>query len=344
METETSLSPEALSRKEAGFRRYDHLERLGHRNTSNIEMGLVHVFPKLDGTNAAMWHDPISGNIQAGSRNRVLSLESDNAGFCAWVTSGDPSAESLRQLLSENPNWIIYGEWMVPHTLKTYREEVWRKFWIFDVYDRTTGTYVSYETYVAVLATENRLLDDPDCQINVIEPLCTIQDPSEDQLRAQVETNTYLIADGAGLGEGVVLKNYAWRQHGCPWAKVVRNSFKEDAARTFGHAEKEGNFQVEVAIAEEFVTAHLVGKTRAKVLLDLANDLDVDTIDPNWQVQLEAENRGRVIPQLLGRVYHDLIEEEMWAILKKHKGCTINFKTLNARVIMAVKALASDLF
>lgn len=317
------------------FRKYDHLERLGHRQVSGIDIGLVHVFPKLDGTNASVWFDPTDG-VQAGSRNRVLSQESDNAGFCEWVHSEeDGRAEAIRVLAEDHPNWIIYGEWMVPHTLKTYRNEIWRRFWVFDIYDREAGTYVAYEDYEEILR---------DAGVDFIEPLCTIQDPTNEQLIAQCETNTYLIDEGAGLGEGVVLKNYAWRQHGHPWAKVVRNVFKEKAARAFGHAEKQGGFQVEIAIAEEFVTPHLVGKTRAKVALDVANELGVDTGEPNWQQHVEAENRHRVIPQLLGRVFHDLIEEEMWAILKKHKGATINFKLLQARVTVAVKALAEDLF
>ena len=316
------------------FRMYDHLERLGHHSVQNIEMGLVHVFPKLDGTNASVWFD---GDVmRCASRRRVITPDDDNAGFAAWVNGDSDAAENLRLFCMSRPDLIVYGEWMVPHTLKTYREEVWHKFWIFDVYDRTAGTYISYETYGAYLA----------------EPLCTIQDPSEDQMKVQVEMNTYLIADGAGLGEGVVLKNYPWRRHGCPWAKVVRNVFKEEAARAFGHAKKHGEFQVEVAIAEEFVTAELVGKTRAKVVLDIANQIESDggmemcrlTANPNWQQRIEAEYRGRLIPQLLGRVFHDLVDEEMWAILKKHKGATINFKTLQGRVTLATKALAEDLF
>jgi hypothetical protein len=318
-----------------GYRRYDHLERLGHRNVAGIEYGKVHVFPKLDGTNASVWS--FEGNICAGSRNRQLSLDADNAGFLAWVLGEDPTATCLRGLCGLKPNWIIYGEWMVPHTLKTYRQEVWRRFWVFDVYDRDTHTYLPYEVYAPTLKAGG---------LDVIEPLCTIQDPSVDQLKLQVETNTYLIADGAGLGEGVVLKNYAWRTAGAPWAKVVRNVFKEEAARAFGHAEKSGEFQVEVAIVEEFVTPHLVGKTRAKVLLDLANELGTDTTDPNWQQTLAMSCRGRIIPQLLGRVFHDLIEEEMWAILKKHmkSSPSIDFKKLQARVILQVKALSQDLF
>lgn len=315
------------------FRRYDHLVRLGHRNVQNIEMGLVHVFPKLDGTNSSVWWD--GEKIQAGSRNRTLDVESDNAGFCEWVNGESDAATNLRLFCMAFPDFIVYGEWMVPHTLKTYREDVWRKFWIFDIYDRTTGTYLSYDNYSEELTQAG---------LSYIEPLCTIQDPSEDQLKAQVEMNTYLIAEGAGLGEGVVLKNYAWRKTGTPWAKVVRNVFKEEAARAFGAAKKNGEFQVEVAIAEEFVTPELVGKTRAKVCLDVGNEVGELGCAPNWQQHIESTYRHKVLPQLLGRVFHDLVDEEMWAILKKHKGATIDFKKLQGRVTLATKALAEDLF
>jgi RNA ligase-like protein len=316
------------------FRPYDHLERLGHRNVQNIEIGLVHVFPKLDGTNSSVWFD--GERTQCASRRRVISLEEDNAGFARWVLSDDTRASDLRALCAEHPTWIIYGEWMVPHTLRTYRQEIWNCFWIFDVYDRERGTYLAFEEYAPICAQAGQ---------HVIQPLCTISNPSEAQLLAQVETNTYLIEQGAGLGEGVVLKNYAWRQHGNPWAKVVRNVFKEEAALAFGHAEKTGEYQVEVDICDRWVTAHLVGKTRAKVVLDVANDLGIDvTTEVNWQQRIESENRGKVIPQLLGRVYHDLITEEMWAILKDLKNPTINFKKLQQLVTLAVKALAADLF
>ena len=339
----------------SNFRKYDHLERLGHRNVQGITYGLVHIFPKLDGTNASVWYDRDDMVVKCGSRRRVITPDDDNAGFAAWVNSDDEKAEKLRWMASAFPELIFYGEWLVPHTIRTYRQETWRRFWIFDVYDRNLGTYVPFESYKVMLEQYRQ---------DFIEPICTIQDPSEEQLIAQCETNTYLISEGAGVGEGVVLKNYAWRQHGLPWAKIVRNVFKEEARRQFGAEKKHGEFQVEVAIAEEFVTPELVGKTRAKVCLDIANRHNISTTiereergngdtvwdvtvsDPNWQRRVEAEHRREVIPQLLGRVYHDLIDEEMWAIVKKYEKshASINFKTLRGRVTLRVKALAEDLF
>lgn len=315
------------------FRKYDHLERAGHAEVKELVDGDVWVFPKLDGTNASVWWD--GERVQCGSRNRVLTVESDNAGFCAWVNGESEAAGHLRTFVQVNSDLVVYGEWLVPHSLKTYREEAWRRFWIFDVWSHEKGRYLSYADYAPMLG-----------ELDVIEPLCTMDHPSDAQILARVETNTYLIADGAGLGEGVVLKNYDWaNKYGRqPWLKVVRNSFKEENKRAFGTPHVKGEFQAEVAIVDEFVTAHLVGKTRAKVVLDVANEREVDTSDPNFQQEVEATYRHKVIPQFLGRVWHDLIHEEMWAILKKHKNAVIDFGKLNGLVVRAAKKLAGDLF
>lgn len=334
------------------FRRYDHLERLDHRSVRDILLGRVFIFPKLDGSCASVWAEsvehPLLGIVDAtvacGSRNRVVTPEDDNQGFAAWAQS-DAAAE-LRKFVLANPQVTVYGEWMVPHTLKTYRPEAWRRFWIFDVHDRDKHQYLPYEEWGPVLQGMG---------LDVVEPLCIIQDPSAEQVQVQVETNSYLIADGAGLGEGVVAKNYDWRnRHGHqPWAKVVRNAFKEDNRRAFGTTEKGGEFQVEVAIVEQFVTPELVGKTRAKIVTELANENLVDlaasaSVGPGHVAmvirQLEERWRHKLLPQLLGRVYHDLVTEEIWAMLKKHKNPVVNFKLLQARCTMRTKDLAKDLF
>ena len=65
------------------FRKYQHIEKLNTIETNGIESGLCYVFPKIDGTNGSIWLD--NGEIKAGSRNRELTLDYDNAGFYEWV-------------------------------------------------------------------------------------------------------------------------------------------------------------------------------------------------------------------------------------------------------------------
>jgi hypothetical protein len=321
------------------FRKYDHLERMGHDEVDGLDLGTVYVFPKLDGTNASIWWN--GSRILCASRNRVLTAEHDNAGFCGWLNGEGPCQWFLRHFCKRHPNLVIYGEWLVPHSLKTYRTEAWSRFWVFDVYDRDAERYLSFDQYSKLLAPEPST---PGCDL--VEPLAVITNPTQDQLHTLVEQNTYLIADNAGHGEGIVCKNYEWRnRHGRqPWMKIVANAFKEANARTFGPRQIKGADLVEQKIVDEFVTPHLVGKTRAKVVLDVANDAHINTADPNYQQHVEANHRHRVIPQLLGRVFHDLVEEECWSFVKKFKNPTIDFRKLNQLVNVRVKQLATDLF
>ena len=316
------------------FRRYEHLERLGHVETRDIEIGRVHLFPKLDGTNGSVWYDE-SGKLQCASRNRVLSADADNQGFHAWLHSDDVRACALRSAVPVGS--VVYGEWLVPHTIKTYRDEAWKRFWIFDVFHRESGRFLRWDDYGPQMAAAG---------CDVIEPLCVITNPSTDQLIAQLATNTYLVQDGAGVGEGVVLKNYDWQnEYGRqPWAKLVRSEFKEQNRRAFGTTEKGGEFQIEIAIAEEFVTATLVGKTRAKVVEAVANHHKIDLTAPNAQRLVEVSFRHNVIPQLLGRVLHDFVTEELWAAIKQYRNPAIDFGKLCRLVERRTKSIAQDLF
>ena len=94
----------------------------------------VIVTEKIDGTNGQVliW-DAAEGNrpdvsalgvrastdrgdylLAAGSRNRWLSLESDNFGFAAWVTA---NADALADTLGEGQH---YGEWWGPGIQRGY--------------------------------------------------------------------------------------------------------------------------------------------------------------------------------------------------------------------------------
>lgn len=64
----------------------------------------VVVTEKIDGTNAQIYIDDTGTNVYAGSRNRWLTLESDNFGFARWVH------ENRDELLKLGPGQH-FGEW-----------------------------------------------------------------------------------------------------------------------------------------------------------------------------------------------------------------------------------------
>ncbi len=332
------------------FRKYDHVERLGHDEVEGLTLGnRIYVFAKLDGTNASVWFEPGGDedgpHICCGSRTRTLSAEQDNAGFFAWAHDSAENEKRLWEVYRDHHNWILYGEWLVPHTFRQYREEAWRKFYIFDVYDNAKGEYLHYDDYAPVCLPLG---------LDIIEPMCVYKNPSDDQLQKEVENNSYLILDGGGAGEGIVMKNYDWRnRYGRqPWAKIVRNEFKEENRREFGVTEKGGAFQVECAMVEEFLTQSLVRKTRSKILFELyEKDIEAEVEvrpDPNAYEKgvkrVQERHRGQIIPQLLGTVFYEFVNEELWTALKKHKFPVVDFKKLRTHSVLQTKKHAPDLF
>lgn len=306
------------------FKKYQHLERFGTTEVKQIELGTCYVFPKIDGTNASVWLNE-NGEIQAGSRNRHLSLEADNAGFFAWVKE----QSNIIEYLKENPTHRLYGEWLVPHALKTYREDAWRKFYVFDVsVDKEDSEilhegddknkYLHYDQYSTKLEEKG---------IDYVIPICTITNASYEQLVNQLMNNVFLIEDGKGVGEGIVIKNYDFKNkyNRQTWAKIVTSEFKEKHAKVHGATEIKAKKMVEEQIADEFVTKALCEKVYAKI-------------------ENEGGFTSKRIPQLLNVVYYDVVKEDAWNFVKKHKNPIINFSTLQHFVFAKVKEQLPQLF
>lgn len=294
------------------FIKYQHLERLGTEEVEGIQSGVCYVFPKLDGTNASVWMNS-DGELCAGSRNRELTVGKDNAGFLNWVIE---NRETFLPFFETHPDKRLYGEWLVPHSLKTYREDAWRKFYVFDVTDNNND-HMHYDSY-------KPLLDE--YGFDYLAPLAIIRNGSDESFRKMVEKNVFLIEEGKGFGEGVVLKNYGWRNRFGRevWAKVIANSFKEIHYKEMG-APEIGGLALEEKIVEEFVTEHLVDKVYEKI-----------KNEDGWS--------SKAIPRLINTVFYDLIKEETWEILKKYKNPVIDFKFLQRMTTQKVKKLKKDLF
>ena len=295
------------------FYKYQHIEKYGTMEVENIELGKVYVFPKIDGTNGSVWLDGYT--VKAGSRNRELTLENDNQGFYEYIQNN----ESIRHYLTEHQRHRLFGEWLVPHTLKTYTKDAWRKFYVFDVFDDNANSYVNYDIYKEWLDEYN---------VEYIPAICSISNGDSDKFYYQLNNSTFLVEDGKGLGEGVVLKNYDFvNKYGrTTWAKIVRSEFKANFHKKMGHPEMKGKDAVELKIAEKYVTEALVDKVEAKII----------NAEGGWS--------SKFIPRLLNTVFYDLIREEMWEILKEFKYPTIDFQLLNKITINKIKEIKKELF
>lgn len=302
------------------FLKYQHIERLNTQETEGITDGICHIFYKIDGTNASVWMEKENNNsvLCTGSRNRPLSFGNDNAGFHNWIYP----KENFWNLLFKYPHLYLYGEWLIPHSLKTYRKDAWKRFYVFDVLDSRTGELLPYEAYKPILE---------EFEIDYIPPLAIIKNPTEEDLyRLLQNSGQFLVEDGAGKGEGIVIKNYDYRNHrgSQTWAKIITNEFKEVHHKEMGAPEINGTALIEEQIVRDFLSDEFIKKEQAKIINARSPDYG-DRINDGWS--------SKMIPELLGRVWYEFIREEISEILKRYKNPKINFRLLQSLVIKKTK-------
>lgn len=296
------------------FEKYQHVERYGTTEVDGIEHGTTFVFPKIDGTNSSVWLDN-DGIVQCGSRNRKLSLDKDNAGFCAYINTQD----NIKQCVIDNPSLRLFGEWLCPHSLKTYKDDAWRHFYVFDVIkqcDNGEECYLPYDEYKPIMDKYN---------IDYIPPICVLENGTYDSYADQLEKNVFLIQDGAGCGEGIVIKNYDYKNRfgRIKWAKIITSEFREKhthGIRNLGAAQ-DVKQPIERNIIDKYVTLALCEKIKAKI------------------IEEKGDWCSKYIPMVLNMVYYDLVQEDCWNFIKENKFPQIDFKALMSMSFNRTKQL-----
>lgn len=320
------------------FKKYQHVDRLGRQDCEGVLDGKVYVYPKIDGTNSAVWLE--DGELHCGSRTRELTVKDDNRGFCKTMLE---NKDYLLPYLQKHPNHIIYGEWLVPHTIKYYVPDAWNKFYIFDVYsvdnkegdnvtDEVTGHYINIEEYHDEL--EECIKDCP--VIEQIPILAIYVNPSTEDIESMLKQNKYLLEEGTDkIGEGVVIKNYNYRnKYGrIVWGKIVAEEFfgTKKTLRTKNHEVKSHEF--EEKIANSYITEVVIRKEFAKVL---------ETLNLSSSKDISREQRGKVIGMTLQYVYDAFLHDELVTIVKKNKNCVIDFTQMKKCSDMRVKEVLGD--
>ena len=284
------------------YKSYQHIEKLGTSETEGILKGEVHLSYKIDGSNGCIYLKD-NGELGFGSRKRELSITEDNMGFMASFVTDKSLYSKFEEILKKNPNFIIYGEWLVPVTIKRYGKDAWRKFYVFDVFNNEDGTYLPFNTYKEML-DEYGLLYIPE--------IAVLNDPSEEDIKEYLDkTGEFLITEG--LGEGIVIKNYDYiNKYGRrTWAKILTEDFKKNKKelRKRNHiAKNEGD--IELLIVNYYLTSEHVLKEKYKI----------EEKYGGWS--------SKNIFELLNRVYDEFLKDNFELILKKYKDPTINFKLL----------------
>ena len=232
------------------YRSYMHIERLGNKEVEGILNGTVYVRPKVDGTNTCLFYQ--DGQVKCGSRKREISIDNDNQGCAKWV---EENKEKFEKYFSKHPEHVLYGEFLVKHSIKYYNEDAWRKVYVFDVYDNIKDRWLRYEEYKNELEA---------CGILVVPVLAVLNSPTIEQLEKLVQENHYLVPEDM-VGEGCVLNNFDFvNKYGrTVWAKIVSAEFKH--TKYIPVKTDDGQAPIEQKIIEDFLDAGFIEKEKAKI-------------------------------------------------------------------------------
>jgi len=271
-------------------RKYNKIYALGKEEVEGILEGEVIIQEKIDGANSSTW---IKENIMKfGSRNQEVQIFNGFPEYCK-------SHEGIKQLLSDFPNYRLFGEWLVRHTLP-YNPLNYNHFYLFDIVDESTNEWLRPEV-VSEIADSYNIRKPQVFFQGVVSDIKDVQD---------LWVGKSELGD---RGEGVVIKNHNFvSKFGIKpqYAKIVTQDFKENNAITFGGNNKSSDTYWEQYICNEFMTTPRVMKIIQKI--ESITDKKVSLSDTS-RITMSA--------------YNDMLTEEIWTIQKKvYK---VNFKDLS---------------
>lgn len=185
---------------------------------------------KLHGSNCGIAFDLLNHTVEAQSRERILSVEEDNFGFCAWSQSPD-GAEDLYQLrpiirhgaASQVPQPLVairvFGEWCGPQVNgKTGIGKLplrWVVFGVLATLEDGTEQWLSVERVAADWRQYRRgkteslihfITDYPRYTINIDfnAPEASLDELEKLTLSVEEDCPVARAMGGSGIGEGIV--------------------------------------------------------------------------------------------------------------------------------------------
>ena len=259
-------------------------------NIGCFEVGdKIVITEKIDGSNASVAWDYENKNVACFSRNKKLSYDDTLNGFYNYANE----LENLKKYLSENPQYIIFGEWMPRKRSNKicYNEDVNKRWLVFSIYNRNNEVWINPEIIKEICKELN---------LEYIHELYNGEFVSWEHCRSFLHENTY-----GDTQEGVVVTNCSKignENNNAPFIiKIVNQTFKESMVKTPKEKdpEKEKARAYATEMMSQIVTKNRVEKVLGK--LQLNGDLPKE---------ISEKDMGLVARTLTKAVYEDCIKEE----------------------------------
>lgn len=303
------------------IKKYLDIERCKESYASTFEVGEPIVIQvKIDGSNASIAYDSKTNSLVAFSRRQALNEMNTLNGFWNYVQSLDVKA--FAEILGDR--YIIFGEWLVPHSVK-YPEDMYKKFYMFDVWDRETEQYLTQEDSLAIFDRLKNYIP------NYVHTLYNGPFISWEHTLAFLKENIY---GEAPCMEGIVIKRQdkLWSKSSrLPYyVKVVNEKFSEvhsSKPKTID-PEKLAAREAEQAAVAEVVTKRRITKGLEKLIEDNIIPFDWDEHNmreisktlPSFiyqdcqkeepEIVINCENFGKICSQLTMKYVRNILQEK----------------------------------
>ena len=270
------------------MKKYDKVKNSGIVLDKFKHRGLV-VQEKLDGSNASFTME--DGELVCFSRRKKLNENETLNGFYNWAHE-NVDEEVLATLLN---GFIIFGEWLVKHKIQ-YKEECYKEFYVFDVYDKKKEMY---------LPPENVMIIAEDLNLKHVEYLM-VMPPSNQLSNIQPQDIQDLVGKSdmtvkPNTGEGIVVKYLDGKSEYEDYYKIVSNEFKE-----FNRQKMKTEVKNHDSVADYAITRPRMEKMIFRAIEE--GRLSEDNI--------ELENFGPIIKEGGQDFVDDIMEEEKDNMLK----------------------------
>lgn len=281
------------------MKKYLDIERCKQKYAETFNVGEdIVIQEKIDGSNASIRYDEESGTLKAFSRRLELNADNTLNGFWDYVQT--LNLDTFKEILGSR--YIVFGEWMgAKHAIK-YPENVYGKFWMFDVWDAQTEQYLPYEEtrnfYDKLIACGNE-----DNKFNFV-PVFYIGKFESWEKTSELVGRTEVGAEPTG--EGIVIKRQNCldsKSSRLPfYVKIVSEQFsevhkskKQKAIDPEAIAKKEAN----LALAATIVTPQRVQKMIYKFIED-------GLLPQDWD-EHNLKDISKILPNA---IYKDCVKEE----------------------------------
>ena len=277
----------------------DGTDAVRPKNTGAFEPGdVIQISTKIDGANASIAWDETTGKLEVFSRTNLLDSPGALRGFYDYIkTEIEPKTD-----WSQWFDLVFFGEWCVGHTIKDYNKEWFNKWRIYDIWDKSTNSYLP-QTTVKNICTQ--------LGIEYIEELYYGPFISWEHCKSFLNKST---AYGP-TQEGIVIKNQTKlgidNKYPC-YLKIVNTAFAEHQ-----HNKKEKKpidplEELEKQNAVNLASTIITEARIRKLILKLIDEAKLPS-------ELKPTDMSAIMKLLPKRVFDDVIKEEKEVVIQLGK-------------------------